>query len=124
MGSVLSFVSLTTPKPLEPVCYYLRHEYNSTGEKINNLQSSEHDPSVRMNLPFYKVQQKHWRLLKEDRSKSIFARKKLSDNNISKWMKLYPCWCESDFADLKDQFHTFDVNQDGMIDFEEMFALL
>eukprot|EP00056_Hartaetosiga_gracilis_P022484 m.30882 g.30882 ORF g.30882 m.30882 type:complete len:211 (+) comp9671_c0_seq1:166-798(+) len=124
---------------IEPVCCYLRHQYNSKGEKRLGpmVQKGNHDcmeeqqhwdecdpSSVRDQLPFYSVQKKYWRQLKEDRSKSIFARKKLSDNNISKWKTLYPCWTESDFADLKDQFHSFDVNQDGMIDFEEMCTVL
>jgi len=32
----------------------------------------------------------------------------------------FPMWNEANVLELRSQFHTFDVNQDGLIDFHEL----
>ena len=36
----------------------------------------------------------------------------------------YPMWEYDDLMDLKAQFQTFDVNQDGLIDFTELWVII
>ncbi|EGD76509.1 hypothetical protein PTSG_07626 [Salpingoeca rosetta] len=103
----------------QPVCFDSPSHYDARGRPI-----PWRTPIHTVASPYYDVQKKHWQELREARTKSIVARKKLSDENTARLLSMYPQWTDSDIADLKDQFHSFDVNQDGMIDFEEMVIVL
>ena len=44
--------------------------------------------------------------------------------DMKKVREKYPLWTYEDLMDLKAQFQTFDINQDGLIDFEELCSVL
>ena len=44
----------------------------------------------------------------------------LSDINVSSICAKYPQWKEDNINDFKVQFQNFDLNKDGLIDFEEL----
>ena len=48
----------------------------------------------------------------------------LIDKNMQKWLEQWPKWSETDMADLRDQFNSFDLNSDGMIDLYELSIVL
>lgn len=60
----------------------------------------------------------------EERMNIIGAREKFRNFNASMLKEKFPNWTMEQILDLKSQFQTFDLNQDGLIDFQELSNVL
>merc|ERR1712178_187836 len=58
------------------------------------------------------------------RQEVLRAKVKIKDMDMKKVREKYPLWTYEDLMDLKAQFQTFDINQDGLIDFEDLKSVL
>ena len=54
------------------------------------------------------------------RGEILKAKRKFLEIDYDMLMSRYPQWTMEDILDLKAQFQSFDLNQDGLIDFNEL----
>jgi len=47
-----------------------------------------------------------------------------SERSVEDYLMQYPQWKEADLANLRDQFMSFDINEDGLIDESELSQVL
>eukprot|EP00039_Didymoeca_costata_P020037 m.339809 g.339809 ORF g.339809 m.339809 type:complete len:196 (-) comp18978_c0_seq1:841-1428(-) len=116
MGALFS--NLRYPLDASPLCYELQQDFDECGERIQRQENQE-------SLSHYHLaQQPFWDVVLEQRAKSTVAREMYTDTNVSEYARLYPQWNERDIANMRDQFMTFDLNEDGLIDCDELNILL
>lgn len=113
MGIKISFLVKDTP-----VRYKKNSEFDATGKEHNDdLKSTKGNEFERVTQAFFKKVIAHRRDLQA-------ARKKFVDFNPQKLLQKFPFWDVERILDLKSQFLMFDLNQDGLIDFEELCQVL
>ena len=85
--------------------------------------SASHDTSTEPH-PFEEVTTKLFLELMEIRLESAASKKKIKEMEATDVLDQYPMWTSDDILDFKAQFQSFDINQDGLIDFHELSCVL
>ncbi|EDO50072.1 predicted protein [Nematostella vectensis] len=76
---------------------------------------------------FKTIQMQYWSHLVEDRKKAMENRRKfqeMDNKDYEELKEMYPKFEIGDIIDLRLQYQTFDINQDGVIDFSELMQVL
>ncbi|XP_057295745.1 uncharacterized protein LOC130624193 [Hydractinia symbiolongicarpus] len=77
---------------------------------------------------FHKLQERYWEDLLEERTRELLAKNKFKDVDVEaqhkKYVEKFPKFTLGEISDLKLQFQTFDLNQDGLIDCNELMQVL
>ena len=116
MGELLS--RMLYPLDITPMCFDQRDHFDAAGNRVVNVAETI-CPS------HYKQAQKpFWDRILEEKAKSSRAKQKFTERSVAEYIDLYPEWKEVDLTNLRDQFMSFDTNEDGLIDFDELSTVL
>ncbi|XP_020916673.2 probable calcium-binding protein CML23 [Exaiptasia diaphana] len=103
-----------------PVLYELPYLYDTSGKRRENIGKLD-------DTEFKKIQAQYWSKLIEERKKIALNKRKFQEMGEKDFQTLtneFPRFDMSDILDLRLQFQSFDVNQDGIIDFNELMQVL
>eukprot|EP01135_Chromosphaera_perkinsii_P007820 Nk52_evm12s1020 gene=Nk52_evmTU12s1020 len=115
MGNAMSY-----PIKSNVISHIDQKMYSSTGSLNEEMANNE-----RVQIDCYnRMQQEFWGKIHEERIKQQEERKKLERIDYDKLVREWPQWTLDDITNFAVQFRTFDLNQDGLIDFEELCILL
>jgi len=114
MGNVIYF-----PIKREQSSYTDSTKCTSTGKRFANYNGN-----VGPQNAFEEITEQFFHELLLKRQEVLRAKMKIKDMDMKKVREKYPLWTYEDLMDLKAQFQTFDINQDGLIDFEELCSVL
>ncbi|XP_013419291.1 uncharacterized protein LOC106179995 [Lingula anatina] len=114
MGIRLSF-----PLKKPPICYYDRVEYIATGK-----QKTEEGEAPNTRSPLQETSEQFFASFHLARRRMLKAGRKFEDIPTEVLLHRFPQWDEEDIWELKAEFQTFDFNQDGILDFNELTELL
>ncbi|XP_014663614.1 PREDICTED: uncharacterized protein LOC106806255 [Priapulus caudatus] len=109
MGGKFTFPLVQQPAVYEPHSYF-----TSTGTRIRSFERTE-NPN-----PYEEIFSEFCQAMIAERRKLTAAKQIFQDADIATIAEKYPNWDASFALDMKAQFQTFDVNQDGFIDFREL----
>ncbi len=70
--------------------------------------------------PYYTVQARFWKKLRDARLQSTAGKTKLEDEYIPQIQSMFPDWTRERVEALREHFKCFDLNKDGVIDLEEL----
>ncbi|XP_031551458.1 calmodulin-related protein-like [Actinia tenebrosa] len=115
MGCAPSYPISTSPILFNPI--YL---FEATGHRRKNIRELD-------DTEFKRIQAQYWSKLIEERKKMALNRRKFQEMGEKDFQTLaeeFPKFDMSDILDLRLQFQTFDINQDGIIDFNELMQVL
>jgi len=73
---------------------------------------------------FEEITEQFFASLLQRRQEVLRAKLKIKEFDMKRISQKYPGWNYEDIMDLKAQFQTFDINQDGLIDYEELKSVL
>jgi len=114
MGNVIYF-----PIKREQSSYTDSTKCTSTGKRFANYCGNDGPQNA-----FEEITEQFFHDLLLKRQEVLRAKMKIKDMDMKKVREKYPLWTYEDLMDLKAQFQTFDINQDGLIDFEELSSVL
>jgi len=114
MGNVIYF-----PITREQSSYTDSTKCTSSGKRFANYNGN-----VGPQNAFEEITEQFFHDLLLKRQEVLRAKMKIKDMDMKKVREKYPLWTYEDLMDLKAQFQTFDINQDGLIDFEELNSVL
>jgi len=114
MGNVIYF-----PIKREQSSYTDSTKCTSTGKRFANYSGNDGPLNA-----FEEITEQFFHDLLLKRQDVLRAKMKIKDMDMKKIREKYPLWTYEDLMDLKAQFQTFDINQDGLIDFEELNSVL
>jgi hypothetical protein len=102
---------------------------SSEGSRIETAASSDtHGVAAATAAPglshYHQAQKPFWDAVLEQREKSTTAKNMFTERSVADYLEQYPQWKEADLANLRDQFMSFDVNEDGLIDLSELSIVL
>ncbi|XP_078361341.1 uncharacterized protein LOC144645661 [Oculina patagonica] len=116
MGCAPSYPITRSPIIYEPNAYF-----NITGTR------KTHGENELKNTEFQNIQEHYWEKLLQERRRSAVNRRKfqeMGEKDFRSLIEEFPEFKEGDIVDLRLQFQTFDLNQDGIIDFKELMQVL
>lgn len=113
MGNVIYF-----PIKREQRSYTDSTKCASTGKRLSTYMK------VGPLNAFEEITEKFFADLLFKRQDVLRAKLKIKEMDMQAIRGKYPLWSYEDLMDLKAQFQTFDINQDGLIDFQELCSVL
>jgi len=115
MGIRVSYFS-----DLDTISYCDTSRVSSAG----NTHTPFHYDRDKPNNPFERAVENIFQEVLDERRATINAKAKYREMKVESIKARYPQWSYEQIMDLKAQFQTFDLNQDGLIDFQELCAVL
>ncbi|XP_068679858.1 troponin C, isotype alpha-like [Montipora foliosa] len=109
------------PITRSPIIYEPNTCFNVTGTR------KTHGDFGLGNTEFQLIQEQYWdKLLYERRQTALTKRKfqEMGEKDFRALIDEFPDFNEGDILDLRLQFQTFDLNQDGIIDYQELMQVL
>merc|ERR1712099_32937 len=103
-----------------PISFNPTSYYTCTGQRRTDDYSSD-------TTEFHKLQERYWEPLIRDRNLDQEAKEKFRQGGkemYETYKKDFPNITEQELMDLKLQFQTFDLNMDGLIDYNELGQVL